>query len=56
MTQAFPAVWRQLTGSDATLDNAYVAEDYLARTTTNAIKWAGGGTGQGHLPRPAMLC
>jgi len=26
--------WRQLTGSDATLDNAHVAEDYLARTTT----------------------
>ena len=26
--------WRQLTGSDAMLDNAHVAEDYLARTTT----------------------
>jgi hypothetical protein len=26
--------WRQLTGSDATLDNAHVAEDYLARTPT----------------------
>jgi putative ABC transport system substrate-binding protein len=25
---------RQLMGSDATLDNAHVAEDYLARTTT----------------------
>ena len=27
--------WRQLTGSDATLDNTHVAEDYLARTTTS---------------------
>jgi len=26
--------WRQLKGSDATLDNAHVAEDDLARTTT----------------------
>ena len=26
--------WRQLTGSDTTLDNAHVAEDYLARTPT----------------------
>jgi hypothetical protein len=26
--------WRQLTGSDSTLDNAHVAEEYLARTTT----------------------
>ena len=36
MTQAggFQLWWRQLTGSDATLDNAHVAEDYLARTTT----------------------
>ena len=34
MTQAFPAVWRQLTGSDATLHNAHVVEDYLARTPT----------------------
>ena len=30
----FQPWWRQLTGSDATLDNAHVAEDYLARTTT----------------------
>jgi hypothetical protein len=30
----FQLRWRQLTGSDATLDNAHVAEDYLARTTT----------------------
>jgi hypothetical protein len=26
--------WRQLTGSDATLDNAHVAEDNLAKATT----------------------
>src|SRR5271169_4648163 len=33
-TGGFRLWWRQLTGSDATLDNAHVVEDYLARTTT----------------------
>jgi hypothetical protein len=36
--------WRQLKGSDATLDNAHVAEDDLARTTTMYRIIAVGGT------------
>jgi len=36
--------WRELTGSDATLDNTHVAEDYLARTTTMYRIIAVGGT------------
>jgi hypothetical protein len=34
MTQAVSAVVAAARGSDATLDNAHVAEDYLARTPT----------------------
>jgi hypothetical protein len=33
-TTKYRIIAAQLAGSDATLDNAHVAEDYLARTTT----------------------
>ena len=48
--------WRQLMGSDATLDNAHVAEDYLARTTTMYRIIAVGGSSWDRTPPWQRSC